>query len=140
MLNVYPSKPDNVNGSALIKDYPELSRTVKLCAELRRAYLDFFLDGKNLGDCVLAKEAIHARVSGYVKDDEAVVYVVKSNEEDAVVVLDLAPFIPGADTLTVILRNEYNEILNTIPVQKGQPITIYGKADELFVLECKANS
>ena len=37
VINVYPSKPENYNGSALIREYPAFSKAVKTCAALRQA-------------------------------------------------------------------------------------------------------
>ena len=52
-MNIYPSKPGNVNGSAMIAYYPEFSKTIKQCALLRHKYLSFFTEGVMLGDCVM---------------------------------------------------------------------------------------
>ncbi len=138
MMNVYPSKPDNVNGSALIAEYPELSKAVKQCAKLRKIYLDYFLNAKNVGDCVLAKDAVGARVTGYVKEDRALLYAVKHNDADAVLVPDLAPFMT-AGTLELTVRDADNRLVKTVTLKNGEPLTLEGASGELFAVECIAH-
>jgi hypothetical protein len=65
-LNVFPAKPGSINGSAGIKDYPELSRGLKQCAKLRAQFISYFVDGTFISDCVLIKPCIDAHVSAYV--------------------------------------------------------------------------
>lgn len=139
MMNVYPSKPDNVNGSALIADYPDLSKAVKQCAALRKIYLDFFLNGKIVGDCVLSEDCTDARVTGYIKDDSALVYVVKHHDADAVLKLDLTPFIQ-ADVFDITVYDADHQQVSTLTWHTGDALVISGAADELFAVECNAHA
>lgn len=51
MLNVWPAKPDHINGSERIANVAELSGTPKICAGLRKQFLPYFTDGVLIGNC-----------------------------------------------------------------------------------------
>lgn len=55
-MNIFPSKPGLINGSAYISDYPELSKALKQCAKLRKQFLEYFTDGTIIGNCILSEE------------------------------------------------------------------------------------
>ena len=137
MMNVYPSKPDNVNGSALIAEYPELSRAVKQCAALREAYLPYFLDGKIVGDCVLAEDCAGAYVTGYVLDDSVLAFAVKHTEEDAELRWNLEPF-TGAGAYEVSIYDADNQPVATAAGEAAGQLTLSGAAGDLFVLKFAA--
>ena len=134
MMNVYPSKPDNVNGSALIADYPELSKAVKQCAALRQAYLEYFLDGKNVGDCVLAEDCRGARVTGYVKEDRVLLFAVLSQDGDVPLHTALRQFIP-AEGFTAAVRDADNRVQAITAVEADERLTLSGSAGDLIVVE-----
>ena len=52
-LNVWPSKPDGINGSERIAGVPELSATLKTCAALRKQFLPCFTEGVLIGNCLM---------------------------------------------------------------------------------------
>src|SRR4029078_11936067 len=65
-LNVYPRKPDGVNGSDDISNHPALSRALKQCARLRKQFLNYFVNGTFIGDCILSKSCADAHISTYI--------------------------------------------------------------------------
>lgn len=73
-MNIMPTKPDSVNGSARITDYPELSAALKQCAALRSQFLPCFVDGRLIGRCIL-KDAMSPAVhtSAWVLPDRILV-------------------------------------------------------------------
>ena len=73
-LNIMPTHPGSVNGSAHITDYPELSAALKQCAGLRKQFLPYFTDGRLIGRCILndvMSPAVHA--SAWVLPDRILV-------------------------------------------------------------------
>ncbi|MHB0959723.1 MAG: hypothetical protein ACYC6N_06380 [Pirellulaceae bacterium] len=96
MLNVWPAKPDNINGSERIVNVPELSHTLKTCAALRKQFLPYFTDGVLIGNCVLNEVHPHARVSAYVLPDRVLAIVLNQGSEGALSFsYDLEPWLPG---------------------------------------------
>lgn len=72
-LNVMPSKPEGINGSARIAEYPELSDALKTCANLHKKFKPYFEDGLLIGDCILSEPSPGARVNAYVLPDRILV-------------------------------------------------------------------
>lgn len=68
-VNIMPSKPDGANGTAWIKDYPELGRILKQCAGVRKQFLNYFTDGKLIGECLLKEPVQGAHINAYVLPD-----------------------------------------------------------------------
>jgi hypothetical protein len=95
MLNVWPSKPDGINGSARITDVPGLSRTLKTCAALRRQFLPCFTKGVLIGNCLLTEPAPGLRLSAYVLPDRVLAIVMNQSAEGARTFhYNLAPWMP----------------------------------------------
>ncbi len=134
MMNVYPSKPDNVNGSALIREVPELSKALKQCAALRRAYLPYFVDGKILGDCVLSEDCRDARVTGYTLGDKALLFAVKHGDGDATIRYDFTPFLTGR-SFDVTVRDAENRVVRVMPAEAEGQLVLSGSKDDLLVVE-----
>ena len=134
MANIYPSKPGQMNGSALIADYPDFSRTLKELTALRKAYLPYFADGEMLGDCVLTEDCAGARVTGYRCGENIVVFAVKENGADAVLSYDLVPFIGGGD-VTVTVRDQQNREIMTFSGSTTGHLTLLGEEETLFAVE-----
>ena len=133
MINAYPSKPDNVNGSALIKDYPELSKAYKQCAKMRKNYLDYFTKGKILGDCVLSERCKQARITGYVHNVGILIFAVKRNDATAEIRYDVSQFV-SSDEFTVYLRDADNTLLSCYESKSKGSVTLSGHEGELFVI------
>ena len=51
-LNVWPSKPDNINGSERIANVPDCPPRSN-CAGLRQQFLPYFTEGALIGNCLL---------------------------------------------------------------------------------------
>ena len=56
-LSAMPSKIDEENGSAFIREKPELGRALKELAVLRKQYLPYFVKGTALGESLLSQSA-----------------------------------------------------------------------------------
>jgi hypothetical protein len=82
-LNVIPRRPESINASGWIADKPALSKALKQCAALRKQFLPYFVDGKLIGDCILAKPCPDAHVSAYALPDRAIIVVVNLGEKRA---------------------------------------------------------
>ena len=96
-MNVLPSKPDGINGSAHIVDYPALSRALKTCAKLHAQFREYFEDGVPVGDCVLSAPCPKARVNGYVLSGKALIVVLNTGDKACTVALecDMSPWFDG---------------------------------------------
>ena len=134
MANIYPSRPGQLNGSALIADYPGFSATLKDLTALRRAYLPYFADGEMLGDCVLSEDCAQARVTGYRYAGSAAVFAVKEDDGDAVLKCDLTPFI-GKKAVRVTVRDQKNRELFAFDGDAVCSVTLTGEKETLFVIE-----
>lgn len=75
-LNVYPRKKDRVNGSDLISNHPQLAAALKQAARLRKQFLNYFVDGSFVADCILPAEDKDIHVSSYVLPKSMMVIVI----------------------------------------------------------------
>ncbi|HOW71014.1 MAG TPA: DUF6259 domain-containing protein [Phycisphaerae bacterium] len=101
-LNVWPSRPDGINGSERISNVAELSATLKTCARLRQQFLPYFTDGVLIGNCLLAQPNLGARVSAYVLPHRVLAIVLNPGPEAALTVnYDLTPWLPEATKFSV---------------------------------------
>jgi hypothetical protein len=80
-LNVLPSKPDGINGSARITEHAGLSKALKQCANLHQQFQNYFEDGQLVGDSILSEPCSEARVNGYVLPDKALVVVLNNGTQ-----------------------------------------------------------
>ncbi len=135
MMNVYPSRPEEYNGSALISEYPEFSAAVKTCGKLRKKYLSYFTEGTMIADCVLSDDA-NCRLTGYLKKEEENILLIacKYNDEDTVLSLDLSDFVNG-DEFDARIENEAGETVFAGRIGKVDNISFSGKAEELYMIE-----
>jgi hypothetical protein len=139
MMNAYPSKPGRMNGSAMIADYPEFAATIKRLSALRRAYLPYFTDGANIGDCALTRDAKGARAGFYTLGKSMVGYVVLDEHTRATTLyVDTAPYIEDATHLKLEIYDENNTLLEIHPVTPKTSVTLKGEPGALFVLKWNA--
>lgn len=138
MMNVYPSKPENYNGSALIADYPEFSAAVKTCAELRKQYLSYFADGLTISDCAVDGD-VHCRVSGYLdrENKNFLQIVYKYGDDDCTVPFDLSFFTDNKAHTYRITDENMNEVGSGEISERGE-ITVKGEKNKLYMIEIKA--
>ena len=108
-LNVLPSKPEGINGSARIADYPELSAALKICAKLHRQFRPAFEDGLLVGDCVLSEPCDEARINAYVLPDSVLIIALNTGGAPRAVSLacNLAPWLDSASGRYAV--TPYNE-------------------------------
>jgi hypothetical protein len=98
-MNIMPTRPGSVNGSARITDYPELSAALRQCAVLRSQFLEYFTDGRLIGRCILREvmsPAVHT--SAWLLPDRVLVLMLnKGGEADYPFVFDLGPWLAPGD-------------------------------------------
>lgn len=80
-LNVLPSKPDGINGSARIPDHPELAQALKVCAKLHKQFETYLEDGLLVGDSILSEPCREARVNGYLLPGKALIVVLNTGTQ-----------------------------------------------------------
>jgi hypothetical protein len=102
-MNLFPAKPEGINGSARLTDYPELSRALQECARLRQQFLTYFTDGTFIGNCVLTAWCPGAVVDAYIFPDRVLVLAMNEGaEQELTLKYDLAPWVkPGLDHFQV---------------------------------------
>lgn len=136
MLNAYPTLPENYNGSALISEYPEFSKSIKTVAALRKAYLDYFVDSTNISDCAVTVDP-ECRTTGYVKDGKMLLIVYKDKEGDCTLPLDLTPFIAG-EKFNVCIKDEEMKETASYAIGAKDDLTVSGKSECLYMVEISA--
>lgn len=98
-LNVWPSKPDQINGSERIANVPELSATLRRCAGLRRQFLPYFTEGVLIGNCLLREPSPGVRLCAYVRPDRVLAIVLNEGPEASLAIpYDLGPWLTGRPT------------------------------------------
>lgn len=97
-LDVMPSKPDDANGTAWIREYPEISRVLKQCAGLRHQFLTYFTDGTLIGECLLKEPSHETHVNAYVLPDRVLLMVMNTGDRSRPVdfKIDLEPWLKSA--------------------------------------------
>ncbi|MBI2432206.1 MAG: hypothetical protein HYV26_04990 [Candidatus Hydrogenedentes bacterium] len=111
-MNVLPSKPENINGSARIAEYPELSQALKTCAQLHAQFLPYFEDGLLIGDCILTTPCHNARVNAYVLPDRLLLLAMNTvaGPRDIELSVDIGPWLDTArGPYTIISYDERGE-------------------------------
>ena len=88
-LNVLPSKPDGINGSARITDYPELARALTVCAKLHEQFQTYLEDGLLVGDNLLSEPCREARVNGYLLSGKALIVVLNTGTQPRSIAFNL---------------------------------------------------
>ena len=107
MLNVWPARPDHINGSEWIAKVPELSSTLKTCAGLRKQFLPYFTDGVLIGNCLQQETRPGVRLSAYVLPDRVLAIVLNQGPEAALTFsYDLEAWLPGR---TNFVATQYDE-------------------------------
>lgn len=127
-MNVYPSKPGDINGSAYIYEYPALSAALKRAAYYRREHLRFFTEGLLTGDCILSRDASGARISAYTYEDTNLLFVLLESDTAA---LESSLF-ENRETIGAIdfdsgKRRSFEVI--------GNSLIISGKTGDLLIIE-----
>jgi hypothetical protein len=94
-VNIMPSKPDGANGTAWIRDYPELGRVLKQCAQVRKQFLQYFVDGRLIGECLLTKPVNGAHINAYVLPDKVLFIIMNTEKKDKKIdfQIDLSPWL-----------------------------------------------
>src|SRR4029077_20267606 len=114
-MDVIPRKPGSTNGSAAIRDYPELKKTLVRCAKLRQQFLPYFVDGTLIGNCTLTQECPDAHVCSYVLPGK-VLMIVMNESKDRVIKLayDMAPSInPASNSCEMRVYNDSGELVSS---------------------------
>lgn len=135
MMNVYPSRPENYNGSALISEYPEYSAAVKTCAALRRQYLHYFTDGLMISDCAVDGD-VNCRVTGYLdRENKNFLHIVYNNSDNEVnIPFDLSYFTDKTSYSYRITDESGEEIASGSLSDRGT-VCVKGGRNKLFMIE-----
>ena len=76
---------------------PELSRTLKTCAALRRQFLRYFTEGCLVGNCLLTAPSRGVRLAGYVLPDRILAIVLNEGADgELTFAYDLGGWLNGA--------------------------------------------
>jgi hypothetical protein len=88
-LNIFPRKPGQANGSALIAECPELSRKLVTLAGRRQQFRNYFTGGSLVGESVLGAPS-RLFVRGHLLGDRMLVIVINPKKESISESLSLA--------------------------------------------------
>lgn len=141
-LNIMPRKPDCPNGTALIGEKPELSRTLKQLAPLRRQFLPFFVEGVFLGDSVLS-EKTPAFVRGHQLGNRLLVFVLNNQSQAAkfTVASDLENWLPKCGEYEAKRYDAEGKLVETWTIQgprwRGMTPTLPGEDLTVFKIASK---
>ena len=120
-LNVYPRKPDGVNGSDYISNHPELSRALKQCARLRKQFLNYFVNGTFIADCLLSKDCPDAHVSAYALPKSMLVIVInKKNTKEITFQSNIQPWLKSATGRYTVKEYDDGALVKTSNISKPQ--------------------
>ena len=120
-LNVYPRKPDDVNGSDYISNHPELSRALKQCARLRKQFLNYFVNGTFIADCILSKNCVDAHVSTYALPESMLVIVInKKDTKQITFQSDIGPWLKSPTGRYKIKEYADGALVKTLNITKPQ--------------------
>ena len=113
-LNLVPKKPDMPNGTALISDFPTLSRVVKEMAALRKQFLPYFTEGIMLGNSVLC-EPVPVFVSAHQFGNKLLIICLNdtSMTQKLKITCDLTLWLPEARKYAVKSYNTEGKLLKT---------------------------
>ncbi len=141
-LNVWPAKPDNINGSERISAVSSLSETLKTCARLRRQFLPFFTEGVLIGNCLLTEPAPGVRVSAYVLPDRVLAIVLNQGAERSLKFrYDLEPWIPKSGAVAMTRYAEDGKAVESRSLRRsGLLQTVRMKPLEMTVYEFQRKS
>jgi len=118
-LNVWPRKADGINGSDYISNHPELSETLKQCARLRKQFLDYFVSGTFVADCLLSKRSADAHVSTYVLPKSMLVIVInKAGKKEITLDSDIGPWLKSVTGRYKIKHYIDGKLLKTTSISK----------------------
>ena len=120
-LNILPRKKEMPNGSDYISNYPDFSKALKQCAKLRKQFLDYFTEGKLIGECILDQPCA-SHVSAYVLPDKVMMIVVNRGGEGQVAFgTDLGQWLASkSGSYTVKSYDEDGKLLGTSTIPNGK--------------------
>jgi hypothetical protein len=120
-INVMPSKPNDANGTAWIKEYPSISQVLKQCAELRKKFLRYFTDGTLIGECLLTDALPNAHVNAFVLPDRILLMIMNTGKTSRTIgfKVDLQPWLQGNPHFEVNSYHPDGRIRKTLPMKNN---------------------
>lgn len=135
MMNIMPSRVEDINGSAYIAEHEELSDVLKRCAALRRRYLRYFTGGEMLGDCVLTSDAQGGRVTAYALDGGMLIVAMQSGNQGIKLAYDLQAWLPAGRYKAVVVDID-GRVVDTRPdFERAGSLHLKGANGELRLVE-----
>jgi len=117
-VNVQPSKPDMPNGSDYIANNPELSAALKQCDKLQKQFMEYFVNGTFVADCILTNTCQNADISAYVLGKSMLIIVLnKPGSRNIQLQCDVSSWINGPSGYTV---KKYDGYGNVVDVTKSE--------------------
>jgi hypothetical protein len=113
-LNVWPAKPDQINGSERIVNVPDLSATLQTCARLRGQFLPYFTEGTLIGNCLLTAISPGVRLSAYVQPDRVLAVVLNDGASGSLsFAYDLGPWVADRQVFAMTQYDEHGQTIAT---------------------------
>jgi len=120
-LNVWPTRPGDVNGSDSIRNHPDLSRALKQCAALRAQFSPYFTEGAFIGGCLLTRSCPGTHCAARVLDDRLLFLVTNEGEARSLTLdYDAAPWLATPATgLRLLAYDADGSLLSEERVRSG---------------------
>jgi hypothetical protein len=113
-LNVWPAKPDQINGSERIVNVPDLAATLQTCARLRKQFLPYFTEGVLIGNCLLTELSPGVRLSAYVQPDRVLGIVLNGGASGSLsFAYDLGPWVSDRQVFAMTQYDEHGQTIAT---------------------------
>ena len=120
-LNLWTRKPGGINGSGYISNYPEVSKALKQCARLRKQFLNYFVNGTFIADCLLSKKSPDAKVSAYILPKSMLVIVInKKNKKQITLESAIEPWLKSATGRYKIKEYTDGVLVKTTAISKSK--------------------
>ena len=141
-INAFPRRANDVNGSAFISEAVDVSKALKVCSKIKQNFLDYFTEGRFIGDCICYETPSGVKVSAYILGKKALVMVLNTQGIEQVnsISCDFGNWL--GDFKNYIVKN-YDEDCNLIKTtvlkdQKNVLSTKILKPEEISIFEISA--
>ena len=118
-LNMMPRQPNEADGTALVSEKPILSAAVKEVGTLHRQFLPYFVDGNNIGECVLSKPVDNLFVHAHQLENSILVFALnhQNQPQKAILKSNLECWMPGKDKYEVKCYESNGKLVESTPEQ-----------------------
>ena len=120
-LNVWTRKPDGINGSDYLSNHLALSNALKQCARLRKQFLNYFVNGTFIADCLLSADCPDAHISAYTLSKSMLVIVINTKRKKQLTFQsNISPWLQSPSGKYKIKQYDDGTLVKTSSINKSQ--------------------